>query len=331
MARAAELQISQVGLETTLGGGATKFREPVAFSLTPSGKTERKSREPSGYLFPTAHKLVRETTEAKVEGDGSYYDLWYPLSSVIKKIAAGTFPSGVTAGAYQHYFKPSGRAADALQSYHVKHGDGTDNEEFKGAVFSDFSYTIDLSDFKWGGTMIGQSLNGTGVTLETGANKLATLSDYPAENTDVTVYFDGVAVDLVHKVEFKIGDRQKPVYTVKRTANGTMIAQVATKPKVEMKVTVAADSVGKALLTQMRSSSVVTVKVEAIGPAITGSTPSTNHSFIHTFKGVPSEPGEFKNSDGVYALEWSFLPQWDSGLDSAMEFTLVNGKQDYSN
>lgn len=128
------------------------------------------------------------------------------------------------------------------------------------------------------------------------------------------------ALDRGFAFEFKISDKADVVKPIRSTVSG-YAAHVETKPTVEASLTVAADSVGRSLITAMRSNATKYLKMKAVGQTISGA--EKYYLEINLAVQVKELSGP-EDTDGVYALNWTFSVVNDTSIESGFEIILQN-------
>ena len=76
-------------------------------------------------------------------------------------------------------------------------------------------------------------------------------------------------------------------------------------PDHEVKLTLAANAAGMALLDTMRLGQQKYVRIEAVGDPIAAA-PTVNYTLIHDFALEVTDIGEISDSDGLSTIEWTF-------------------------
>jgi hypothetical protein len=119
---------------------------------------------------------------------------------------------------------------------------------------------------------------------------------------------------------FDISDRFGQLWALNRS-NGSWAVPVEKKPQVQMKLKLEADDTGMDLLSYMRQGTKKFIRIECVGPLISG---SDYYGFDIDMCGKVGEISDFSDEDGIYAIEWTFNANYDSTWTKALELTLVN-------
>lgn len=185
-----------------------------------------------------------------------------------------------------------------------------------------------------------QAVAGSGVFTDLTPSASIALAEYqagvaptsaeqmPVLGSQVNVYLADTAAGLdgasaltrIMTSGFNISDRFTQLWTLNR-ANSSWSVPVEQKPTVQMTLKVEADDTGMGFLTNMRAGSKKFVRIEAIGPIITGSTPYTLQIDMC---GKVGQPSEFSDQDGIYAIEWTLDANYDTTWAKALEVKLIN-------
>jgi hypothetical protein len=97
---------------------------------------------------------------------------------------------------------------------------------------------------------------------------------------------------------------------------------VEAAPKGEASLTTEADAEGMALLTTLRSGATKFMRIKAVGDEI--DIGLNNYLFQVDLALKVTKPKEFKDEDGVFAIEWGFEICDDATWGKAMQVTMVN-------
>lgn len=315
-------QVTQIGVEATPGTAVAATKKLQAISIEPGIKAEVQSFRPMGGKFPVLAALGKEWTEASISGQAVYTDLVYLLAGVLAYAAPTqiTTPDGK---AYRWTFTPAQSAEDTVKTFTVEHGSAARAGRFSYGLVTQFGLKIDRGGLEVSGSMLGQryednkSLSASPTAIE----------PIPILPTQVDVYIDDEADDLgttkllrVPSVEFEISDRFGPLWVL-NSDNDSWVTHVETEPSATLKLLVEADAAGMALLTAMRTGTKKFVRVQATGAEI-----ETGNDYELTLDlcGTVTEVSEFSDSDGIYAIEWTFQATYDATWKKALTVDVVN-------
>ncbi|MBI4496314.1 MAG: hypothetical protein HY689_00210 [Chloroflexi bacterium] len=321
--RASIIEQVQIGPEDSLGSGGTADTRLRSIGIEPGIQVSLQSYVAKGGKFLVATALGKEWVQASTPGFADYNELVYPFNSIFH----GTTPSaaGTSASATTHawLFQPSHNAADTPKTFYVETGQAARAQSFNGGLWTEFTISFDRDKVEVSGTMLGQAI-ADGITLEASP---AVVTSQPIVPTQVDVYLDGTSGNIgttkltrVLSGEFAVSNRYGPVWTV-NSAAAAYAAAVELEPTVQIKLMVAADSNGMALLTALRTGSAQYVRLKATGGTIAG----TGTYLMQADMAVKwNEVGEYSDDDGVYAIEFTGSAFHDSAWGKAFSVLLQN-------
>lgn len=306
--RASISQVVQIGVETTPGTAVACNKRLLATQISPSIQTNVKMFRPLGGKYPTLGAQGKEWSQAAVEGQMVYTDIVYHLSSIMNY--AAPVQQGATT-AYKWTFTPGQSAEDTIKTYSVEMGSSVRAHEMAYGIFDTWGYTITRDETSIKGSMIGTRIS-DGITLTATPTEIAL---QPVLPTEVSVYLDSTSGGLgttkltrPFQIDYELGAKVGPVWPID-SAQQSFAAHVELEPKAQMKLLLAADAAGMALLTNLRTGSKVFIQVKAVGPIIAS---TYTWLFQHSLCGIVSGVSEFKDQDGVYAIEWTFDQVYDA-------------------
>ncbi|AZF90300.1 MAG: tail protein [Phage 5P_3] len=153
------------------------------------------------------------------------------------------------------------------------------------------------------------------------------IDEAPILPEDISIYMDDTAAALgttlltrVLTCNWSLSGRHGPVWPI-NAANASFATHVETEPEGTVEMTMEADAVGMGLLTPLRSGAKKFVRIQAVGPEI-----DTGYCYTLTLDLclVVTEPGEFSDEDGVYAISPTFRVAHDKTWGKAMQVELTN-------
>ncbi len=123
------------------------------------------------------------------------------------------------------------------------------------------------------------------------------------------------------KISWKLSDRDAALFPLATASGTSYAATVEKKPGNEMKLLMEADAEGMALLTTARAGDSKFIRIEAIGDLIA----STYYYTLTIDTAVKvTAVSEFKDEDGVFALEWTFSWVHDPTWGKATQVDITN-------
>jgi hypothetical protein len=320
--RSALTQGVQVGVETVPGTNVAANKKLVSLGIEPSISIDMARFRPMGQKFVAIVTPGKEWVEADLTGAGSYTELLFPLSSVL--VAPGA-PTTVDGTARKWDFVPSSVAEDTVKTLTVEQGGVIRAHKFNYGLVTELELGFSRDGVEVSGSMIGQRLSDN-IVLTAAPTSLPEAQILP---TDLDVYVDPTFGALgttkqtrVLEASWSIGDRFNPVWVL-NSANSSFVAHVESEPSAQMTVMVEADTQGMAYLTNARAGSTRFVRIKGTSPILAGATTEPYSISIDGACKV-SEPGDFSDEDGVYAMEWTMDLVHDVAWTKAMAVSVVN-------
>lgn len=318
--RSGLLQGVQVAIESVAGTGVAANKRLAATSIAPGIKVNVNDFKPMGNKYTTITAIGKEWVEASISGQLCYTDWVYLAASGLQYTAPAQ--QGATA-AYKYVNTPGQAAEDVVKTLSVEVGGTVRAHKFAYGLVTGLGYTIDREKAEIKGTMIGQRIT-DGITMTASPTQIAL---QPVLPTQIDVYADALVANIgttkllrVLSIDFENNDRAAPVWPID-SAQTSYAATVETAPKATFKLMVEADALGMAILTQLRASSSIFIRVKATGPLI--ATPYT-YVWQHDLCAQVTDVSDFSDQDGVYAVEWTYSVVYDSGWAKAMTFETTN-------
>lgn len=324
--KSALAQVVQVGVEVTPGTAVAGNKLLQSVSIAPGAKVEVDAHRPKGIKWPTLTVLNKEYVEAKVEGKPTYTELVYLLSSLLCQ-AAITTPVGFV-NARLWTFPPSSTAADTIKTLTVETGasGATDAVRFAYGVLTGMELKISRDGIELTGDMVGQAME-TGHTMTGGATGLPLVPVNPGQ---VSVYLDTTAAGLgvtkltrAFNIGAKVGDRHNPVWAID-AAEDSYVATVEGEPSGEIKLLMAFDAAGIGQVAKYRAGDTQFMRIEAKGAVVDVGVASSANRLTWDLALKCVDVGEFKDEEGVYAIEYTFAIVHDSTWGKAMQVEVVN-------
>lgn len=319
--RAAVAQGLQIGVEATPGTLVAANKRLVNLSLTPGVNIEFNRSKPSGAKFASTSVPGKEMTLSKIEGITTYSELVYLLSSCCA-YAAPVQQGGTTAYLWTHAMATSDE--DAVKTLTFEQGSTARAHKAGYGVVTglDFEFTREACTF--GGSMMHTALS-DGATL-TGSP--TSIENTPIVPKHVSVYSDTTAAGLggtkltrVLRAGVKIENRFGPVFTVDAT-NASYATTVELEPTCQLTLLLEADAAGMTPLSDARSVTSKFFRIEAVSDVLAGT--ALPYKLRFDMCGQVSSISEFQESDGVYAIEYTFDFTNDPTWGKASTFALTN-------
>jgi hypothetical protein len=326
-------QVVQLGVESVPGTAVAATKQLLALSLGPSVALENHTFQPKGGKYPTIVYNGKEWSTSDVGGDATYSEMQYPLASVVTTPTTSQLMDSATAtGAYQWVFDPTSFGADTPKTYTVEQGSAARAHRASNFIITSFDLNWDRKGVGLGGSAYATAIE-DGITLTSAG--VTSINTVPIQPTHIDIFLDPTSTGLgttkltrVLRGNFHIADRFNPLFVVD-SAQPSFVAHVETDPNPSFKLLVEADTAGMAMLTTMRAGTTKFLRFRATGPKIySGATTPADvyNSFTLDCAGKVSGVSKFEDSDGVYAVEFTFTIVHDAGWGRAYKATLVNGQ-----
>lgn len=176
--RSAISQRTYFGVEAIPGTAVPAHKRFSSLGFSPAIKTVVNPFRPRGVKFNTQAPMSREWTVARMDGVGTFTEIIYPLSSIMRR-ATITTPGGATL-ARQWEFDIDSDSEDTVETFTVEHGSFVRAGRFSHGIMSDFGLGISRSGdgMPLTGSMLGQQYT-DGITLSGNAQYTLTANASP--------------------------------------------------------------------------------------------------------------------------------------------------------
>ena len=314
---------TQIGAEATAGTGVAAGKWLPSLDGTSSLQGNMSDIRAGGVKFPTGSLLGQEWTTTKLDGVPSYDEITYMLSSILAKVSPST--SDTTAKTWT--YAPSSSAEDTIQTYTIETGSSVRAQKSVYNFCSDFSLSGDRSNTKVSGTFVGKQFT-DGITITNSPTTVG--SQVLLMPNEVTIYSDSTSGGLgstklsrVLNWSIDISTVRSPLWVVDSSETSWSVP-VEGAFDATLKLTLEADAAGMGALTYMRANTKRFIRVIATSPQLAGATTAYYGLTWDMCAVVSGVPGDLKDQDGVYAVEWTFKMVHDSTWGKAMNVALVN-------
>lgn len=318
--RASISQVVQIGVESTAGTAVAANKKLLATQISPSIQTAVKLFRPLGGKYPTVGAQGKEWSQAAVQGQLVYTDVVYHLASIMNY--AAPVQQGATT-AYKWTFTPAQATEDTVKTYTIEMGSSVRAHKVAYGIFDTWGYSINREDCMVKGSMLAQKLS-DGITLTSSPTEIAL---QPVLAQEVSVYMDTTSGGLgttkmlrVFNIDFELASKVGAIWPID-SAQTSFAAHVELEPKAQLKLLVEADAVGMGLLTPLRAGDKRFIQIKAVGPIIAS---SYTWLFQHSICGIISGVSEFKDENGVYAIEWTFDVTYDASWAKSQSLEVNN-------
>ena len=329
MTRASGTQVTQTGRETTPGTQHAATRKMSSMGITPKPEADVSTFRPQGMKYPTVTAANMEWASAKVDGQPTYDEIIIPLSSVL----TAPVTTLLATGAYKHVFSPLSEGADSPYSFTVEKGDPTGTLNAEVMVFcrwTGLDLEISRKEIKQGGEIIGRKMlrDQTMTAALTAAANLV-----PVLPRHFSVYVADVFADLggITGTGVKLGEMISAKYGLKGRFNPAWFLDAAqdsytglvesTEPEATVEMLTEANAAGSDWLDLLSSGATKFLRIEAVGPVITGA-----HTYLLRIDMAVkvTDPGDYSDEDGIYAIGPTVSIVHDGTWGHAQQVTVQN-------
>jgi hypothetical protein len=314
----------QIGVEATAGTAVAATKQLLSLGISPAIKADVQSFKPMGTKYGSIAALNQESVEAKIAGIPVFDELQYLLASLINYAAPAQ--QGATT-AYKWLFESLNSGPDTLKTLTVEQGDTVRGHRFAFGSVSDLKFSFDNKGVSLDGKMLGKALEDPFTMTAAGVTSLPQI---PLLRSQIDLYIADTAAGLAGaaaltrgwSAEWSLGDRLKPMNPL-GSANGASFAAVAenNKPKLQAKIFHEADASGMGLLTKLRAGTTQFLRIKCEGATISG---AYKYLFQIDFAGKVMGTSEFKDADGVFAIEYNLDGVYDPTWTKAYSISLIN-------
>ena len=319
--RATISQVCNLGPEVTAGTAVTAAKRLTGLGFSMGVKTGIRSYRAAGYKYGATSSLNQEWAEGTFEGPLTYNELAYLLCGAVKNVT----PSG--AGADKTWtFSPSSTAEDTVKTFTIEQGSAVRAQRFAYGLITGLNMSFGPNGADVTAPVMGKAIEDA-VTLNASPTEVALL---PITRPQVSVKLAATAAGLTAasklerpiRVDWNLSDRFGPVWALNESTDWA--AHVEVEPKLEVKLLMQADAAGMGPLANLRANTTTFMRIEAVGPVI-GAGPATNKLTVDTALRVSGDPSEWRDEDGVYAIEWTMNAFHDVTWAKAFNVILING------
>lgn len=321
----------QLGVETTPGTAVAATKQLLALSLGLNVAEDVNTFQPKGGKYATVVYNGKEWTDVDVSGTATYSEIQYPLSSAITTPTTAQLMDAATpTGAYQWTWDPTSFGPDNPKTYTVEEGSSARAHRAANVIFTATGLTFDRKNVALKGDGIAAAIQDGIAMTSSGVTSIPTV---PIKPTDISVFVDSASANLgntkmlrVISGDWELTSRYKALFVVD-SANPSFVATVESDPGSTFKLKMEADTLGMGLLSDFRLGSTKFIRFQATGPKIySGATTPADvySSYTLDVAGKISAVSKFEDSDGVYAIEYTFTVVHDATWGRAFLAKLVN-------
>jgi hypothetical protein len=300
----------QIGKETTPGTGVTgsKQLQYIGFSLAPA--LEMNQFRPMGSKVNSAITPGKDSSEVSIEGAGSYSEIVYVLSSLLKDVTATT----VDTSGKQWLYEPLARTEETKARYTIEEGSTVRAGKATYGTVTDMTLTYNRSD--------GLTVSGSGFAQAYQDNITLTPTPTVIEEaivlpTHLNIYSNDTfgaigTTKLTRDFEAvcEIGGVVGQVWPI-NSANASFVSDVELVPSATISLTCSADTAGMAFLIAARAGATKYVRLEAKSTVLAGAATAFYSLTVDMACKVTEFPG-FDDEDGLKVVKVGLAPVLDS-------------------
>lgn len=313
-------QVVQIGVESTPGTAVAANKKLASLQIMPKINVEADEFKPTGQKYASLVAVNQEWTEADVSGKPCYDEVVYPLAGIL---GAPVITTVGTTGK-QHAFTPLSSGDDAIKTFTVEQGSAVRAHSFPYGLLTSLGIDFSRKSIDLNGTMLGQRIT-DGITLTAAPTSLPLVPFLP---TGLDFYLDVSAAALGTtkltrgiSAKWKLDNKAGAAWFV-NSANSSFTAHVETDPTNEVALMLEADAVGMGLLPTLRAGDTKFLRVEVTGPTI--STGPATYKATFDFALNVNAGTEWKDEDGIFAVEWPCSVVHDATWGSAFKVAIIN-------
>ena len=320
--RASVFEDTIIGVEVTPGTSVavTKRLSATGISSTPNIATRR--FRPMGRKMDTLVIPGKSSTEASIEGAGTYYDLVYLLSSIMGKVTPVLVPTSVSAYDWTFIITPGG--PDIAQTYTVESGSSVRASKFTGGLVTELGIEINSDEINISGAMIGRVYQDGVTKTVAGVTDTATTPILP-DAVDVTSDATFAAIGTTKllralSASVNISNKYAPLWVLD-SAQTSFAGHVETAPDITATLMTEADAAGMALFPLLQAGTTRFIRIKNIGPTVVT---TFNHEIEIDLAVKVEAINSLGDQDGVYGAEWALRAVDDALLDG-IKIRIRNG------
>lgn len=314
----------QIGVQSVLNTGvpATKRLQTITVDL--DVQTETDTFFPNGSIFPSSVGLNQEWTEGDVGGVLTYTEVIYPLTMLFGTVA----PTTIGTNGKKWTWAPAANAVLSPTMMSLEKGSSVYGIRAINAIMTGLDIGWSRTDrIELGGSILASAIT-PGFTMTTIASN-ATVPIVRVMPPQISVYYDptfgalGTTKQLrAFEASLSISDLYAAVWPLNAALTG-LDGYVPTQPSSESTLLLMADAAGLAFLTAARAGSTGYLRIEAVGPALPAPDAAFNYKFTVDMAIQISDVGAFEDSNGIYAIPFTFQPIND-GTNPPLSISTVN-------
>jgi hypothetical protein len=316
-------QILQLGVQTVFGTPVAATKRAQSFSIDIDPQINTDTFAPSGNIFPTSTSLIQEWSEGDVSGVLTYTEIVYLLSAIFGP-ATITTPGGGTLS--RKWVWTIGANQLITPNYlTLEKGSSAYAIQVADAVLTGFNIGWNRTDkIEVGGSALAKRITKPFTLTTIGANP--TVEVVRVMPPQIDVYFDVTFAGLgttkllrAFEAGISFDNLFGPIWPLNSALTG-YDGIIPTMPDTESTMLLMADTAGLAFLDTVRAGTTGYLRIKGTGPIIETTIP---YLFQVDVAVQIKDLDGFSDSDGIYAIPWTFQPISD-GTNPPVTITVQN-------
>ncbi len=306
----------QLGVEVTPGTAVAGSKRLPSLSIDLGPSVESKSYPSHGQKFSGNSVVHKQWSEGSLEGPLSYSDIIYALATMFTPPAPTTPAGGALSREWK--FVPLVSGNETLKTLTVEAGDSIAAEISTNVAVTGLTFNFETDDVKINGNVIGRkptvgTMTGSPTTLEQIIASARDIDVYMGPTLGalgVTLFQAGNKLTDAISGSFGIGDKLVPRW-VHNTDFESFRDFVETRADLTLNYMTEHNAQSRTLYSTLGDNALVYLGIRITGPIIEGAIP-----YIFEIVSPAKVSGaEQSDADGVYAYNYTFMPEPTSGTD----------------
>lgn len=310
-----------VGVEPTPGGSPTSWRQMPYWEFTPAIDPDVETYRSPGVAFAQVASLIDERVEGTLRGPIDYESILWLASAVLCQPDNATPVDGVRLYTYSPV-SDAANSRDTWTLHQAQSGGRAQQMAFTAPRSLNLNFDLESCTFEC--DVLAQPLEDdvtlVGVPYERDMQ--------PVAPPHVMVYLADTAAGLAgasaleraRRVQWGLTELYNPVRPLDGVMGYSALTDLA--PGSTVKLLMAADAEGMALLTTMRDGATKFMRLVMQGESIGSGSDVATIQMDTALKCVNVSP--FEDDDGLYAIEWEFEIAHDATWGRAMQWQITS-------
>lgn len=319
--RTSVYQYLLVGVEPTPGGAPSSWRQMPYWEFTPAIDPDVETYRSPGVAFAQAAALIDERVEGTLRGPLDYESILWLASAVLCQPDSAAVVDGVR----RYTFSPVSDAANVRDTWTLHQAQpGGRAQQMAFTAPRSLRLNIDLDACTFECDVLAQPLQDDATLIGVPYERVM----QPVAPPQVLIYLaDSAAglagaspLDRARRAQWALTELYNPVRPLDGVTGFSALADLA--PGSSVKLLMAADAEGMALLTTMRDGATKFMRLVMQGESIGSGSDMATIQIDTALKCVNVSP--FEDDDGIYAIEWEFEIAHDATWGRAMQWQITS-------